>query len=81
MKNGGVPTMKGGTYYGDVKVGPFVAEIKFEHGVWQFLPRYTNNPKSMDAIHMNAMIRDQGRIWTAVPECDIETLKGVLGVE
>lgn len=64
--------------YGVVDIGPFKADIKFAQGLWQFCPHYNNNPRDTAAIHMNAMIRDVGRIWTVVPENEVPKLEAVL---
>lgn len=66
--------------YGVVDIGFFKADVKKVGELWMFRPYYTDNPKHGPTIEMNAMIRSMGRIWTAVPEEEIDKLKKVLGV-
>lgn len=66
-------------YFGKIDIGPFEAEIMCSReGTWFFKPYYNHNPKDTAAVHMNAMIRDMGRIWTPVPEDEVEKLQGEL---
>lgn len=65
--------------HGIVNIGPFKADIReASDGMWEFRPYITHHPQHAEAIHMNAMIRDQGRIWTPIPEDEIWKVKRVL---